>query len=149
MKVRVGPVAAESQMNDSSANLATSLHIEGRDEQSPLGSGIDLHDTSEAFTSRYGNSKIGGKLWQGGTMRSSRYLDTHPVEDVKMVGRAAVINQTIAESTSKLGLSDLRSVISSKRLNHRFRNEPMIDSNSQTDLVAIQIEQQPAGVPAV
>ena len=82
-------------------------------------------------------------------MRSSRYLDTHPVEDVRMVGRAAVINQTITESNSKLALSDLRSVISSKRLNHRFKNEPMVDSNSQTDLAAIPIEHQLAGVPAV
>ena len=45
VKVRVGPVAAESQMNDSAANMATSLHIEGRDEQSPFGSGMELHDS--------------------------------------------------------------------------------------------------------
>ena len=66
-----------------------------------------------------------------------------------MVGVAAVINQTITESHSKLGLSDLNSVISSKRLNHRFRHEPMIDSNSQTDLAAIHIEHQLEGMPAV
>ena len=82
-------------------------------------------------------------------MRSSRYLDTHPLEDVKMVGVAAVINQTITESNSKIGLSDLQSVISSKRMNHRFRNEPMIDCNSQTDLAAIHIEHQLEGLPAV
>ena len=78
VKVRLGPVAAERQMNESAACMATSLHIEGRDEHSPRGSGKELHGTLEAFNSRYGNTKTCGKLWQVGTMRSSRYLDTQP-----------------------------------------------------------------------
>ena len=51
-------------------------------------------------------------------MRSTRYLNNSvPVDPVKLIGSAAPINQVLnsTESKSKIGLSDLNSVISSKQ----------------------------------
>ena len=66
-------------------------------------------------------------------MRSTRYLNNNmSVDDVKMIGFAAVITQT--EAQSKIGFSDLNSIVSHKQETRRVRPESMIDSNSQTDM---------------
>lgn len=77
-------------------------------------------------------------------MRSTRYLNNNmSVDDVKMIGFAAVITKT--EAQSKVGFSDLNSVITTKQKRHGIRPETMIDStnmmdsNSQTDMYQIGI----------
>lgn len=52
------------------------------------------NDTAEqANSSRYEKGKSGRKWLGGGTLRSTRYLNNNmSVDDVKMVGFAAVIN---------------------------------------------------------
>jgi len=96
------------------------------------------NDTGQE-TTRFGNSKQ-GRIWQGNTMRSTRYLNNHnagSVNEVKMIGLKAKINLT-TESHSKMGISDLNSVLSStNNLKGAARPETMIDSSDQADLPEI------------
>ena len=76
-------------------------------------------------------------------MRSTRYLANNmSVDDVALIGRAAVINQT--ESKAQL-VSDLNSVLSSKyQMKRMLRPDTMKDSNSQTDMAALIVTNDPS-----
>jgi hypothetical protein len=74
-------------------------------------------------SSRYAPNKSSSKRWQGGTMRSTRYLNNSGLSDVRLIGVAAKINVT--ESPSKETLTDLVP---------RMPTE-MADSNSQIDMM--------------
>ncbi len=67
--------------------------------------------------------------------KTSNQVQPAPIDKVKLVGLKAKINMN--ESYSKIGLSDLNSVLSSTKKFKGLRAETMIDSSDQADMPEI------------